>query len=275
VLVAADVAAQVAQEVHGAALPRDAEDLGQRRLEARVGVADRQLDADQAAPDERAQELAPEALGLGGADVEADDLPPAGLVHGVRDDDALARDTAAVTDLLDLRIDEQIRIAALERPLAESLHLLVEQPRDPTDLALGDPQPEALDELIDPPRRHTADIGLLHHTHERLLAALPGLQETREVAALADLRDLQLDLARTGVPAAGPIAVAMRRAVLAALTVLGADELGDLRLHQLLRHRAHRLADHVTVLLAQHPSDDLLDRHPVATGHCRPPFVEA
>jgi hypothetical protein len=29
------------------------------------------------------------------------------------------------------------------------------------------------------------------------------------------------------------------------------------------------------VLLAQHLPDDLLDRHPVPTGHCRPPFVEA
>jgi hypothetical protein len=66
----------------------------------------------------------------------------------------------------------------------------------------------------------------------------------------------------------------MRRAVLGALTVLGTDELRDLGLHQLLRHRPDRLADHVTVLLAQHLPDDLLDRHPVLTGHRRPPFVE-
>jgi hypothetical protein len=49
-------------------------------------VADRQPHPGQAAGDERAQEVAPEALGLGRADVEADDLPPAGLVDGVRDD---------------------------------------------------------------------------------------------------------------------------------------------------------------------------------------------
>jgi hypothetical protein len=66
----------------------------------------------------------------------------------------------------------------------------------------------------------------------------------------------------------------MRRAVLAALTMRGTDELGDLRLHQLLRHQSDRLADHVAVLLAQHLPDDLLDRHPVPTGHRRPPFVE-
>jgi hypothetical protein len=67
----------------------------------------------------------------------------------------------------------------------------------------------------------------------------------------------------------------MRRTILAALAVLGADQLGHFGLHQLLRDRPHRLADHITMLIAQHLPDDLLDRHPVRTGHRRPPFVEA
>jgi hypothetical protein len=196
-------------------------------------------------------------------------------VDGVRDHDALARHAAAVADLLDLGVDEQIRVAALQRPLTERLDLLVEQCRDPADLALGDPQPQALDELIDAPRRDAADIGLLYHRDQRLLAALARLQEAREVAALADLRDLQLDLTRPRVPPPRPIPVAMRRSVLGPLTMSGPNELGHLGLHQLLRDESHRLADHVTVLLAQHLPDDLLDRHPVPTGHRRPPFVEA
>jgi len=49
----------------------------------------------------------------------------------------------------------------------------------------------------------------------------------------------------------------------------------DLELHQLLRDRPDRLADHIAMLIAQHLPDDLLDRHPVPTGHRRPPFVEA
>jgi len=68
--------------VHGAALPRRAENPGQRGLQAGMRVADRQLDADQAARDERPEELAPERLGLCLADVEATDLAPAGLVNG-------------------------------------------------------------------------------------------------------------------------------------------------------------------------------------------------
>src|SRR4051812_13072913 len=59
----------------------------------------------------------------------------------------------------------------------------------------------------------------------------------------------------------------MRRAILAALAELGPDQLADLGLHQLLGHRAHRLADHIGVLVAQHLPDDLLDRHPLGTGH--------
>jgi hypothetical protein len=47
-------------------------------------------------------------------------------MDGMRDHDALARHTAAVSDLLDLRVDEQIRVAAFQRPLAERLDLLVE-----------------------------------------------------------------------------------------------------------------------------------------------------
>jgi hypothetical protein len=66
----------------------------------------------------------------------------------------------------------------------------------------------------------------------------------------------------------------MRGPVLGPLTMSGTDQLGHLGFHQLLRDHPDRLADHVTVLLAQHLPDDLLDRHPVPTGHRRPPFVE-
>src|SRR3954454_6171593 len=198
---------------------------------------------------------------------ESKPRPPGPQPDGPSDHDALARDAAAVADLLDLGVDEQIGVAALKRPPPERLDLLVEQPRDQAHLTLGDRQPETLDELIDPPRRHSADIRLLHHADERLLAALARLQEAREVAALPGLRDLQLDLTRARVPPPRPIAVAMRRTILGALTTLRADQLGHLRLHQLLRHQPHRLADHVTVLLTQHPANDLLDRHPLGTGH--------
>jgi hypothetical protein len=57
--------------------------------------------------DQRAQEVGPERLGLGLADVDADDLAAAGLVDGVGDHDALSDDAAAVSDLLDLAVDNR------------------------------------------------------------------------------------------------------------------------------------------------------------------------
>jgi len=46
-----------------------AEDLGDRRLQARMGVGDAELYADEPTGHQVAQELAPERLGLGLADV--------------------------------------------------------------------------------------------------------------------------------------------------------------------------------------------------------------
>jgi hypothetical protein len=128
--------------------------------------------------------------------------------------------------------------------------------------------PQALDQLIDAARGDPAHVGLLHDRHQRLLAAFPWLQKAREVAALPQLGDLQLDLARARVPAPCPIPVALRGAITGpALTELSADQLRHLGLHDLARDRLHRRADHVPVLIAQHLPDDLLDRHPLLTGH--------
>jgi hypothetical protein len=95
-----------------------------------VGVGDDQLDAGQAALDQRAQEVAPEDLGLGLATVKADHLAPPRVVDALRDDQALPDDPAAVSDLLHLGVQPQIRIATLQRARAEGLHLLVKARAD-------------------------------------------------------------------------------------------------------------------------------------------------
>jgi hypothetical protein len=51
--------------------------------------------------------------------------------------------------------------------------------------------------------------------------------------------------------------------------MLGADQFGDLDLHQLPGQPLDRLAQHVSALVDQHLPDDLLDRHPVCSGHRR------
>src|SRR6187200_2045961 len=235
-----------------------------------------QLHADQAAPDQATQEGGPERLGLGLADVDREDLAAAGLMDTMRDHERLVDDAPAVAHLLDLGVEEEVWVAALQRPGPERVNVLVQRRTDATDLAPGNAQPEALDQLVDASCRHAAHIRLLDHRQQRLLRAPARLQKRREIAPLPDLRDLQLDFARPGVPAPGPIAVAMRCPVRgSALAALSADQLGDLELHHLRRAGLDRLADHVGVLIEQHLPDDLLDRHPVGTGHAAPPFVRA
>jgi hypothetical protein len=109
----------------------------------------------------------------------AEDAPP-GLVHGMGDHDALALNATAVADLLDLGVDEQIRVAALQRALPKRGHLLVQQRGDPAHLRPADAQAEAFDQLIDPARRDAAHVGLLHDRPERLLGALARLQKRRK-----------------------------------------------------------------------------------------------
>ena len=160
------------------------------------------------------RKLGPERLGLGLADVDREDLAAAGLMHAMGDDERLGDHAAAVADLLDLGVEEQIRVAALERAVPERLDVLIQRRADPAHLRARDPQPERLDQLVDPAGRNAAHIGLLDNRQQRLLGTPARLQKAREVAALPQLRDLQLDLAGPGVPTAGPIAIAVRRAVI-------------------------------------------------------------
>ena len=64
----------IAHKMHPAALPRRAKHLGDCRLDALMRVADHQLDPAQPAARELAQELRPERLRLGRADIEAQNL---------------------------------------------------------------------------------------------------------------------------------------------------------------------------------------------------------
>ena len=149
------------------------------------------------------------------------------------------RDDAAALALLQVgRVQPQIRPLAGERPVEERMHALVDLLAQLGDLRLADPrQPHRLHQIVDPPGRHAADPGLLDHRDQRLLRDLPGLEERREVAALPQLRDAQLQRAEPGVERAVAVTVAPGRALAAALVTPGADQPLDVGLHQQLQHR--------------------------------------
>ena len=83
-------------------------------------------------------------------------------------------------------------------------------------------------DVVDPAGRDALDVGLLDHGEQGALGAPARLEQGREVAALAQLRDLQLDAAGARVPAPRPVAVAPGAALGAALAVGGAGLRGDL-----------------------------------------------
>ena len=88
-----------------------------------------QLDAAQAAAGQLAQELGPEGLGLGGADVHAQHFAPAVAVDADGDDDGDRDDAAVLADLHIGGVDPEIGPVALDRPVEEGLHLARRSPR--------------------------------------------------------------------------------------------------------------------------------------------------
>jgi hypothetical protein len=189
-------------------------------------------------------------------------------VHAVGEHQRLAHDAATVSDLLDLGVKPQVWVAALERPVAEGVDLLVEALADPRDLTLRDAQPERLDHLIDLPGRDAGDVGLLHDRDECVLAAPARLEEAREVAAAPELRDRQLELAGTRRPRARPVTVAVREPLLQRpLATLGAYQLRHLHFHQLLHDPEQALLQEVEPLSLEQVADNLLRRHPLPLGH--------
>jgi len=130
----------------------------------------------------------------------------------------------------------------------ERAHALVEFAAQPADLALGHAaHAQGLDQIVHRARGDALHIGLLDHGGERLLGGAPRLQELGEVAALAQLGDLQLDAARARVPRALAVAVAAVDSLGTLLVVAGAAARFDIELHQALGHELNHLAQHVDV----------------------------
>ena len=96
---------------------------------------------------------------------------------------------------------------AVERPLRKLVTTV--SSCDPRDLALGDAlAAERTYEVVDAAGRDALDVRLLDHGEQGPLRASARLEQSREVAALAQLRDMQLDGAGACVPAPWPVGLA-------------------------------------------------------------------
>ena len=180
--------------------------------------------------------------------MQADDLPLA-LGVGGHGDYRRDRDDAAALALLEVGgVQPEIRPLAGKRAVEEGVDAVVDVLAQLADRALADPgQPHRLHQVVHAPGRDAADPGLLDHRHQRLLRRLPGLEEGREVAALPQLRDAQLQAAEPRVQRPVAIAVAVGRAIAGALVPTGADQPFHIGLHQQLHHGLGHAAQEVAV----------------------------
>ena len=95
----AGIGQRIAHEVDAVALPGDAEDFANRRLQPFMRIGDDQLDAAQGAPGQAAQEFHPERLGFAVAGGYAEHFAPAVGVHAHSDDDGGGDDAMIAPDL--------------------------------------------------------------------------------------------------------------------------------------------------------------------------------
>ena len=129
-------------------------------------------------------------------------------------------------------------------------------------------KPHRLHQLLDPAGRDAADPGFLDHRDQRLLARPARLQERREVRALAQLRDAQLERSEPRVEAPVAIAVAVIEPIGRALVPPGADQALDIGFHQDLQHRLRHGSQEVALaaLLQQLGQRHVLLGHRVLGG---------
>jgi hypothetical protein len=180
-------------------------------LEPFVRVRDHQLDAAQAAPGESTQKIDPEDLGLRGADCQAQDLAPAVVVHGNRDNYRNRYDAPILAHLQVSCVEPQIGPVAFQRAVKKRRDLLVDLGAQWADLAFGDAgHAHRLHQIVDRTGRDAVHVRLLHDRGQSLLGQATWFEKRREIAAAAGI-ETKLAFGRPGSPGISRAAAHSRR----------------------------------------------------------------
>ncbi len=146
--------------------------------------------------------------------MQPDDLASTFGVHRHGDYGGDRDDAPALTHLEVGGVEPEIGPCAGQRALEEGVHPLIDVLAQLRHGGLRDArQPHGLHQVVHAPSRHACDPRLLDHRHQRLLDGLPWLQEAGEVAAGAQLGDLEVERAQPRVEAAFAIPVAVGAAL--------------------------------------------------------------
>ena len=92
-----------------------------------------------------------------------------------------------------------------------------------------------------------AGSGFLDYRSQRLLGHAPRFEKGREITALAQLWDAQLNGAGAGLPDPITVPIAVIDPLRAALAMRRAGHALDFQLHQALRSKTHHLAQQIGV----------------------------
>ena len=145
-------------------------------------------------------------------------------------------------------VDPQIRPVALDWPIEEGLYANIDLLAQAAHLALRDAaHAHGLDQIVDRAGRDALDVGLLDHRGQGLLGHPPRLEEAREVAALAQLGDTQLDRASSRLPVAVAVAVTLHQPVRALRAMGRPRQCPHFQFHQPLGGKADHVAQNIGV----------------------------
>jgi len=213
-----------------------------------MGVRDHQLDATQAPPGKSAQKLGPERLGLGGTNGHPEHLASAIAVDGHSNNHRDRDDATIFAGLHVGRIQPKIGPVALQWSIEKGCDLVVDLSAQSADLALRNAgHAHCFDQIIDRARRYSLNVGFQDHRSERLLRHAARLQKGREITALAQLGDAQLDRPSAGLPNPVAIAVSVVDALRAALPMRSAGQAFDFQLHQSVRGKTDHFTQQISV----------------------------
>ena len=146
------------------------------------------------------------------------------------------------------RVEPDVGPVAFERTVEKGLDPFVDLLAQPRHLALGHAcAAHRPDQVVDRAGRHALHIRLLDHRRQRLLGHPPRLQEAREVRALAQLGDADLDRSGSRLPVAIAVAVALDEPIGRALSMPRPSPGPHLQLHQPLGGKADHLAQDIRI----------------------------
>src|SRR6185437_3273355 len=172
----------------------------------------------------------------------AEHFPSPVGVHGYGNYYGHRHDPAGLPHFQVRGIDPEVRPVALDRAVEEGVDSLVDLGAQPRDLALADPaHAHRLHQLIDRPGGDALHVGFLDDGGKGLLSGAPRLEKPREIAAFAQLRDLQIYRSGSRLPQPLPVAVAAVEPLGAPLGVPGRAQ----TLHVHVHHALGDVLDHL------------------------------